>query len=497
MRRSEAEPMLGEDARFHLLPIAERWPPDVLWEREHAYLAGREDHEEIASPPHRDLSLVIVIPAFNEEAAIGTVLGCLTTQDLPASQMEIVVVDNASHDGTAGLVLDLARSSPVPIHLVAERRRGCHRAIRKGMDEACGRLAQVRLPSEGAIATIDADDQVGPRWARSLLARVAGSRADMVRGPTKVLPPLPPKVEARVQRLCDVENRANGYAELARLRVDEALLGSKTRSCPRWLPRITGPNIAITPAAYTAVGGLDPRPPGDQASHLANPLLRMGGCVVLSGDPALTLLRSSRPSYRDYGQARGHGVGFGMGFGDMLESAWAWSEMGVEGDYPDPTCLESGLNRLLRDLGSRDAQVQQAAREYAARLVSSPSDPSGLCRYGDPGALPERVPLSAAADLLAGMTHRAEGLDYRTAERFLMAREHLRQAILSTADPSPDANAIVDGALLRMGFSAADLPAHVEKAAAALRGLTARDGESWFNCACQVLEEFYVRLQID
>ena len=341
---------IEQELRFHLRPLSERASLNALEDCEQAFLRASNTADPGLPSRHAQLRLVMVIPAFNEGETIRDVLQSQCTQDVPSEQMEVLVIDNGSSDGTASAVLQCACFSPVSIHFVTEPRKGFLRTVRTGMDAACGRLGQVCPPNQGLIATIDADDRVGPEWAATLVATVVSSRADMVRGRAQTVTALPPDVDRLVKALCDVENRVNAYAELARLRVDEALEGSAARSYPRWMPRITGPNFAITRAAYVAAGGLDPRPPGDQASHLANALLRSGGAIVLSDDPRLTLLRSRRVSQRNFDQARGYGVGFGMGFGDILACAQDGAAAGRSVDYPDPQWLEAGLRRLLSEL---------------------------------------------------------------------------------------------------------------------------------------------------
>ena len=480
-----------------LLPLAERFSSDALQRLENVILAGDGSRGVLDHSPHPDLTLVTVVPALNEEETIGTALSCLAAQDLPAERFEVVVVDNGSRDRTSDIVLEFAGASPVPVHLVREASRGCLSAIQRGMDVACARLAQVRGLGQGLIATIDADDRVGPDWAATLVATVVSSRADMVRGRAQTVTALPPDVDRLVKALCDVENRVNAYAELARLRVDEALEGSAARSYPRWMPRITGPNFAITRAAYVAAGGLDPRPPGDQASHLANALLRSGGAIVLSDDPRLTLLRSRRVSQRNFDQARGYGVGFGMGFGDILACAHDGAAPGRSVDYPDPQWLEAGLQRLLSDLGAGNPATRAAAGAFAAGYLGRPVDPSALCRYGAGPQLPPRLPLLEARALLVEMSRRAGGIDYRAYERCLAAQEHLRQEVLACSGACVDPAPIVRRLLLRMGFPPDDLPARVVEAAAALQGLPGGDRADWFARASCELERIYAEMQTD
>lgn len=482
--------MSEQDIRFHLQPISERYSLDELRQRECTYL--QNNRCDLGLPPPRSgLRLVIAIPAFNEEDAISEVLRSLCSQSLSHERSEVIVVDNGSTDDTRSVVLKFASHCDLPIHLIAEPIRGFLQALRTGMDVALHRLAQVSSPREGIIATIDADDRVGPHWARTVIETITERKADMLRGPTQVAPPLSPEVELCVKALCDIENRVNGYVELARLRLKEALLGVGRCSRPLWLPRITGPNIAINRAAYVAVGGLDPRPPGDRASRLANPLFRMGGIVMLCDDPRMTLFRSRRPSHRSVNQGAGFGV---EGFGDMLERAAKAVEEKGRINYPNPARTETGLQRILAGLQSRARKEQKRAKKWATRFLDSPPDPNLLYRYGDSPGEPAYIPIAEAKAILIEMTTRADGVDYRIAERFLMGRELLRRQVLTYEGQWVHSDRIVDAVLKRMGFSLADIPRHVRQMATALKKIPNAEKEKWYDAACRALEEIYAQI---
>lgn len=318
----------------------------------------------------------------------------------------------------------------------------------------------------------------------------------MIRGPTQVVPPLPPEVELCAKALCDIENRVNGYVELARLRLEEALLGISRRGQLLWLPRITGPNIAITRAAYIAVGGLDPRPPGDQASHLANPLLSVGGVITLCDNPHMTLFRSRRLSHRNFGQAGGFGVGFGLGFGDILDRAVRAVEEEAEINYPNPGRIEVGLQRILTGLQSETRKTQKETKEWATRSLGSPPDPNLLYRYGDSPGEPAYIHIAEAKAILIEMTTRADGVDYRIAERFLMGRERLRSEVLSLEGQHIDSDRIVDAFLKEASFPLASLPPHFRQIAKALKKIPSAEKEKWHDEACRTLEEIYTRITL-
>jgi dolichyl-phosphate beta-glucosyltransferase len=78
----------------------------------------------------------VVVPAFNEEAAIGTAVGALSGWlEAHGEPWELIVVDNASTDGTAAVVEGLADGERVRL-LRNEHNRGKGYSMRRGMLEA-------------------------------------------------------------------------------------------------------------------------------------------------------------------------------------------------------------------------------------------------------------------------------------------------------------------------------------------------------------------------
>ena len=82
----------------------------------------------------------VVVPAYNEEQAIGATLSALR-EWLEASgrPYEIVVVDNASQDGTADVVRGFAQDGHVRL-LVNDTNHGKGYSVRRGMLETRGAL---------------------------------------------------------------------------------------------------------------------------------------------------------------------------------------------------------------------------------------------------------------------------------------------------------------------------------------------------------------------
>jgi dolichyl-phosphate beta-glucosyltransferase len=82
----------------------------------------------------------VVVPAYNEEEAIGGTLAALRDWlEAAGRPYEIVVVDNASDDGTAEVVGRFADGDRIRV-VVNDANRGKGYSVRRGMLETSGRL---------------------------------------------------------------------------------------------------------------------------------------------------------------------------------------------------------------------------------------------------------------------------------------------------------------------------------------------------------------------
>jgi len=117
------------------------------------------------------LDISAVLPAFNEEAnleqSVGRMAAALKDQ---ARASEIIVVDDGSRDGTAGVLERLKASHPDLRIIRHPVNRGYGAALRSG-------FAVARYPW---VFLMDADNQFDPADVATLLARAAD--ADIVAG---------------------------------------------------------------------------------------------------------------------------------------------------------------------------------------------------------------------------------------------------------------------------------------------------------------------------
>jgi len=114
--------------------------------------------------------LSIVIPAYNEERYIGTLLKQIKAVDLARFSLdkEIIVVDDCSTDRTAAIV---AEESGVLLHRMA-RNGGKGRAVRAGIEAATGEYLIIQ----------DADLEYDPNDYVPMLRTLISDEADVVYG---------------------------------------------------------------------------------------------------------------------------------------------------------------------------------------------------------------------------------------------------------------------------------------------------------------------------
>ena len=106
--------------------------------------------------------VVVVIPAVDEEEAIGLVL-----REIPSVVTEVIVVDNGSRDRTA----EVARAAGARV--VAESRRGYGQACLTGIAAA---------PSAEVFVFLDGDHSDYPGQLVDVLAPILAGEADLVIG---------------------------------------------------------------------------------------------------------------------------------------------------------------------------------------------------------------------------------------------------------------------------------------------------------------------------
>jgi cellulose synthase/poly-beta-1,6-N-acetylglucosamine synthase-like glycosyltransferase len=122
-----------------------------------------------AEHPH----VSVIVPVRDGEATIAACLDSILATDFPEERREILVVDNASTDGTATLI----RSRPV--RYLREERRGVSNARNRGIAESGGEIC----------VFLDADCVVEPQWLTELVRPFEDPEVGSVGGNLEHEPP--------------------------------------------------------------------------------------------------------------------------------------------------------------------------------------------------------------------------------------------------------------------------------------------------------------------
>lgn len=110
----------------------------------------------------------VVIPAFNAEDSLAAAVASAQAQSL--TDIEILIVDDASRDGTLALARRLAAQDPRVTAIAAQRNRGPAGARNRGLAEARGEW----------IALLDADDAFEPGRLAVLVEAARECGADLL-----------------------------------------------------------------------------------------------------------------------------------------------------------------------------------------------------------------------------------------------------------------------------------------------------------------------------
>jgi len=114
--------------------------------------------------------LSIIVPSYNEEFTILRVLDELLSLDIPGKELEVIVVNDGSTDGTRALIDALDDSRLARIHHIANLGKGA--AVRSGIAAAKG----------SHLLIFDADHEYDVQDIPRLVAPILSGRAEVVYG---------------------------------------------------------------------------------------------------------------------------------------------------------------------------------------------------------------------------------------------------------------------------------------------------------------------------
>jgi hypothetical protein len=301
---------------------------------------------------------VVAIPAHNEAPYIGGCLAALALQrdeaGSPVAQgsLEILIYANNCSDETSAIARHASQSMPHPVRVIEEDmpdgQRNAGWARKRAMDLAATRLAEV-APIHGLILTTDADSRVAPTWFAATL-REFEKGVDCVAGYIDAIPD---------------EYVALGRGFLKRGRLEDTYLSLLAEISARCDPRrhdpwpnhrvSSGASLAVALAAYSAVGGLPPRPVGED-SALTDTLDRAGFKVRHSMDVCVST------SCRLDGRATG-------GAADTMRYRHAVPDAACDGDIE--MALQATRRALCKAFLRKRWMDGGAARAWPAALAES------------------------------------------------------------------------------------------------------------------------------
>lgn len=211
--------------------------------------------------------LSVLVPARNEERCIAECIASLTAQEYTPQQLEFLIIDDHSEDGTATLVQEaIANDARFRLLSLDAEENGKKAALTRGVREANGDI----------IVTTDADCRHEPGWLRALSmpfrsAAEGQPAADIVAGPV-------------------VYHRRDSL--FARLQALEflGLVGVGAGFFGIGYPRMcNGANLAYRKTMFDAVGGYAGNSgvhSGDDEFLLHRIVYRKGGRAAFVADPA-------------------------------------------------------------------------------------------------------------------------------------------------------------------------------------------------------------------
>ena len=123
-------------------------------------------------------SVTILVALKNEEHNVARLTGSLSSQDYPTGKLQIILVDDASTDGTKTQLQEFAKrdsrarlvSAPVPPTNTASVTGGKARALAEG----------IRIASGEILLMTDADCEPAPSWAKTMAGMFEESVAYVV-----------------------------------------------------------------------------------------------------------------------------------------------------------------------------------------------------------------------------------------------------------------------------------------------------------------------------
>ena len=205
------------------------------------------------------MKISAVICTHNRRALLDHSLASLAHQDLPTADYEVIVVDNASTDGTREAVAALQPTMP-NLRYLYEPALGLSNARNSGLREARGEV----------VAFLDDDARAEPGWLSALLDAFAAEPARPLCAGGRVVPIWEREPPRWLPAFALASLSVIDYGETPR-----------ALDFPReW---VAGCNMAFDRAFLLAAGGFDPRLGRRGANLMSNEEIALFQGVVAAG----------------------------------------------------------------------------------------------------------------------------------------------------------------------------------------------------------------------
>jgi GT2 family glycosyltransferase len=179
------------------------------------------------------MTISVIIATFNRAALLEQCLSVLAAQPFEPGD-EVIVVDNGSTDGTAGVLAAAEKTLTVPLRCLREMKPGKSRALARALEVATGDV----------LAFTDDDVDVGAQWLRAIRTAMSDRSVALMGGPVAA------RWESRPPRWLrhaeDGSGRLAAPIALLNYGPDVADLGDRT---------VLGANMAVRRDAFAMVGG--------------------------------------------------------------------------------------------------------------------------------------------------------------------------------------------------------------------------------------------------
>ncbi|WP_439559452.1 glycosyltransferase family 2 protein [Dyadobacter sp.] len=240
--------------------------------------------ERPAGKVTKDLPTIsVIIPVRNEADNILSLLADLDRQTFPASQFEVLVMNDNSTDQTAGLVRDFARKSKCNIQLIDLPDTATTSPKKRAIETA------IAVAKGEWIVTTDGDCRVGPGWLHTIAITQAAGDAKLISSPVTFHKP---------EMLTD-------YLQIVEF---SSLIGSGASAIEAGFPSMcNGANLAYSKQAFFDVNGYEGVrhiASGDDEFLMHKIAARFPGSVRFLKDPAAIVTTAPHRKWSDFFRQR-------------------------------------------------------------------------------------------------------------------------------------------------------------------------------------------------